>query len=94
MAQLAIGKGRFVEVPDEAGLCNRFALSYDDQASQMGIIFLWDDGVSASHLASVAIPKERIAALAAAVVQVAKHVGVDWQDVDTKRLPPTDDSVH
>ena len=94
MARLPLGGGRFVEVPDQAETCNRFVLSYAEQSSQIAIAFIHDDGVSAKHVASVVIPKERLAALTASFVGMAKSLGVDWQGVDMKPLPPTDDLRH
>ncbi|HKX17059.1 MAG TPA: hypothetical protein VJT33_03495 [bacterium] len=94
MAQLPLGDGRFVEVPDNAEPCNRFVLGYKEQSSQIVIAFIRDGGVSAKHVASVAIPKERLAALTAAVVQAAHNLGVDWQKVGLRPLPPKDESIH
>jgi hypothetical protein len=92
MAQLPLGAGRFVEVPDHAETCNRFAIAWDEQS--VSIAFIQDDGVSAKHVASVVIPKKRLAALTASVVGAAESLGVDWQGVDTKPLPPTDEPLH
>ncbi len=94
VARLPLSDGRFVEVPDQAETCNRFALSYHEQSPKIAIAFIQDDGVFAKHVASVVIPKERLAALTASFVGAAENLGVDWQAVDTKPLPPTDDPRH
>lgn len=94
MARLPLGEGRFVEVPDQAETCNRFVLSYHEQSPKIAIAFIQDDGVSAKHVASVVIPKERLAALTASFVAAAESLGVDWQTVETNSLPPTDDPRH